>query len=260
MYVKQAIITILLAMLLVPVSIEAKKKVKQPEVPQLMNYPNAEISEYRLHGGNVVIRGNLVVPESAKGEKVPQEALDQFNGRFTVIVRDYIVRKEKTSVIEFKNDGTFSLNVYVPYPMFVLVYPLGTAYACPGDTIDVTIDTTKRTKEEGLKFDGTGLGGEVTKLFEKIRKTYCDFPARDNIHEKGPDSLMKWKDVQVACLDDVVRRMNTGMPELEGRAQSFRQRSDYRRQEGIHRLRSFLRPLASSGIHLNSIWNKPTLQ
>ena len=114
MYVKQAIITILLAMLLVPVSIEAKKKVKQPEVPQLMNYPNAEISEYRLHGGNVVIRGNLVVPESAKGEKVPQEALDQFNGRFTVIVRDYIVRKEKTSVIEFKNDGTFSLNVYVP--------------------------------------------------------------------------------------------------------------------------------------------------
>ncbi len=213
---KRIILSLLIVMLLVPIGIEAKKKVKKEDVPQLLNYPSAELSEYRLHGGNVVIQGRLVVPEDAKGEKVPQETLEQLNGRFTVIMRDYIVRKEKTSVIEFQNDGSFSLNIYVPYPMFVLVYPLGTAYACPGDTVNVTIDITKQTKEEGLKFDGTGLGGEVTRLFEKIRKTYCDFPARDNIQEKGPDSLMKWKDVQVACLDDVVRRMNTGMPELEG--------------------------------------------
>ena len=45
---------------------------------------------------------------------LPQEILDQLNGRFTVIMRDYIVGKEKTSVIEFKPDGTFSMNVYVP--------------------------------------------------------------------------------------------------------------------------------------------------
>ena len=213
---KKIIFSLLIVMLLIPISIEAKKKVKKEDVPQLLNYPSAEINEYRLHGGNVVVQGHLVVPENAKGEKIPQEVLDQFNGRFTVIMRDYIVRKEKTSVIEFKSDGTFSLNVYVPYPMFVLVYPLETVYACPGDTINVTIDTTKQTKEEGLKLDGTGLSGEVNKLYEKIRKTYCDFPGINNIYEKGPDSLMKWKDVQVACLDNVVRRMNTGLPELEG--------------------------------------------
>lgn len=215
---KKTILTIIFVLLLAPLSIEAKskKKVKESEVPQMMNYPSAELSEYRLHGGNVVVQGHFVLPEEAKGQKVPKDILDQLNGRFTIIMRDYIVRKEKTSVIEFNNDGTFSMNVYVPYPMFVLVYPMGTAYACPGDTINVSIDITKRTKEEGVKLDGTGLSGEVTRLTDKLRDTYCNFPARENIYEKGSDSLMAWKDVQVAALDDVVRKMNAGLPELEG--------------------------------------------
>ena len=36
-------------------------------------------------------------------------------------MRDYIVGKEKISTIEFKDDGTFSMNVYVPYPMQMLI-------------------------------------------------------------------------------------------------------------------------------------------
>ena len=66
---KRIILAILLAMLLAPVSMEAKKKEKKGEVPQLLNYPSAELSEYRLHGGEVVIKGHIVVPEEAKGEK-----------------------------------------------------------------------------------------------------------------------------------------------------------------------------------------------
>lgn len=126
---KKTVITVLLALVMAPLGMEAKKKAKTVEVPQLVNYPSAELNEYRLHGGNVVIQGGFVVPEEAKGEKVPKNVLDDINGRFTVIMRDYIVGKEKTSVIEFKDDGTFSMNVYVPYPMQFLVYPLGTAYA-----------------------------------------------------------------------------------------------------------------------------------
>lgn len=208
--------TVFLSLLLAPVVMEAKKKEKKTEVPQLLNYPSGELGEYRLHGGNVVIQGHIVIPEEAKGEKMPQEALDQLNGRFTVIMRDYIVRREKTSVIEFKNDGTFSLNVYVPYPMFVLVYPMGTAYACPGDTVNVTIDTSKPTKEESITFDGTGLGGEVTRLLQKIDPKYCRPDWSNNVHEKGADSLMAWKDDQVAQMDELVRQMNNGLPELSG--------------------------------------------
>ncbi len=211
---KKIILTILLAMLLAPISMEAKKKVKEPVVPQMMNYPSAEVSEYRLHGGNVVIKGLIAGREG--DETLPQEILDQLNGRFTIIMRNYIVGKEKTSVIEFKNDGTFSHNVYVPYPMFVLVYPLGMVYACPGDTINVTIDTTKPTKEEGLKFDGTGLGGEVTRLSQQIHEKYCRPDLSDKADEKGLDSLMIWKDGKVAQMDELVRKMNDGLPELAG--------------------------------------------
>ena len=210
---KKIILTALLAMLLAPVGMEAKKKVKEPVVPQLMNYPSVAVSEYRLHGGNVVIKGQIAGREG--DEMLPQRILDQLNGRFTIIMRDYIVGKEKTSVIEFKPDGTFSMNVYVPYPMFMLVYPLGTMYACPSDTLEMTMNPIAKTREEGIAWDGTGLSGEVTKLYEKIRKTYCDFP-QDKTYEQGPDSLMKWKDGQVARLDDLVRKMNAGLPELEG--------------------------------------------
>ena len=213
---KKLLSIILMAVLLAPVSLEAKKKEKKAEVPQLLNYPSATLSEYRLHGGNVVVQGHIVVPEEVKSEKIPQEVLNQLNGRFTIIMRDYIVRKEKTSVIEFKDDGTFSMNVYVPYPMQVLIYPMGTAYACPGDTINVTIDPTKRTKEEGIKFDGTGLGGEVTRLWKQIDEKYCKFDWSNKVYEKGPDSLMMWKDEQVAQLDELVRQMNNGLPELAG--------------------------------------------
>ena len=64
---RNRILIILLAMLLAPVGMEAKKKVKKEAVvPQLINYPSAELSEYRLHGGNVVVQGRIIVPEEAK--------------------------------------------------------------------------------------------------------------------------------------------------------------------------------------------------
>ena len=209
---KKIIFAVLFAMLLAPMCMEAKKKVKKEvkkeDVPQLLNYPSAELGEFRLHGGEAVIKGRLVTQD-------PQ-MIEQMNAHFNVIMRDYIVKKEKTTAIEFKSDGTFSLNVRVPYPMFVLVHPLSMVYVCPGDTIDLTIDTTKPSREEGVDVSGTGVSGEVSKLVETMMEKYCKFPIRDNIHEQGPDSLMKWKDVQVARLDDVVRQMNAGLPELEG--------------------------------------------
>ena len=195
-----------LALLLAPLTIEAKKKVKEPEVPQLLNYPSAEIDKNLLHDGDVVIQGRLIAQDP--------KMIEQMNGRFTVIMRDYLVNKEKTSVIEFKNDGTFSMNLHVPYPKFVLLYPLADVYACPGDTVDVTIDTTKPTREEGIIIGGTGVSGEVSKLTYKIGMTF--FPPQRSLDIQNPDSLIKWKDEQVEKLDNLVRNMNEGLPELEG--------------------------------------------
>lgn len=106
---KSIIINLLLALVMAPLGIEAKKKAKTVEVPQLINYPSAELGEYRLHGGNVVIQGRIVAPEE-----------------------------------------------------------------------------------------------------------YCKFDWSNKVYEKGPDSLMMWKDEQVAQLDELVRQMNNGLPELAG--------------------------------------------
>lgn len=207
---KQTIITIILVLLCMPIGVEAKKKVKKEEVPQLINYPCADMNQLPLHGGEVEIKGRVIA----------QDPLS-FNGQLSVIMRNYIANTEKNTLLDIKADGTFSLKLQVPYPMYVLVYPMVDVYACPGDTVDITIDTTKPTREEGISLDGTGLSGEVTRLTPKTRKAYLDFSSDDNHNENAerteptPDSVLMIRDKLVARLDDMVRKINAGLPELE---------------------------------------------
>ena len=205
---KKIFVALLLVMFFVPLKSEARKKAKKDDVPQMANYPSAVMSEYRMHGGEVVIKGRVIAPD--------QKTIEQMNGRISAIVRDYVVRDEKTTLFDVKSDGTFKLNVYVPYPMYMLVYPVAEVYACPGDTIDVTFDTTKRAFEEMGSVDGTGVSGEVSRRMSSIRERYCKFPEYKDVYEQVFDSLLRWRDGQVAYLDELVRQMNAGLPELEG--------------------------------------------
>ena len=207
---KKTILTILLAVLLFPLGTEAKKKAKEEAVPQLTNYPSATLDEQLFQGGDVVLKGHIA---GLSGNDIPEEDLAKINGRLSVIMHDYVTNRKERSVIEFGSNGTFSLNVHVPHPMFLFIHPTSMVYACPGDTLELTIDPTKPTKEEGVTWTGTGVSGEVTRLYEKIHKAYCDIPL-NYIYKKGPDSVMIWKDKQVEQLDDLVRRMNAGLPEL----------------------------------------------
>lgn len=203
---KTTIIYFLLAMLLAPLGMEAKKKEK---VPQLLNYPSADWGEYRMHGGDVVIKGQVIADDPAK--------IKQLNNSVEVIMRDYIVRKEQTIPIKFEEDGIFSLNLRVPYPMFVLVYPLAQVYACPGDTVELTYDATKPMQKPGdnVTLSGSGVSTEVNKLLIPIMYKYL-MPLQIETHVAHPDSLLKWRDGMVDKLDGLVRQMNTGLPELEG--------------------------------------------
>lgn len=203
---KTTIIYFLLAMLLAPLGMEAKKKEK---VPQLLNYPSADWGEYRMHGGDVVIKGQVIADDPAK--------IKQLNNSVEVIMRDYIVRKEQTIPIKFEEDGIFSLNLRVPYPMFVLVYPLAQVYACPGDTVKLTYDATKPMQKPGdnVTLSGSGVSTEVNNLLIPIMYKYL-MPLQIETHVAHPDSLLKWRDGMVDKLDGLVRQMNTGLPELEG--------------------------------------------
>ncbi|MBQ9363692.1 MAG: TlpA family protein disulfide reductase [Bacteroidaceae bacterium] len=211
MNIKKTIITILLALVLTPVGMEAQKKskkVKAQEVPQLLNYPSAEWGEYRMHGGEVVIKGHVTADNPAK--------LKQLNNNVNVIIRDHIVRKKQTIPIKFEEDGTFLLYIRVPYPMFVLVYPLAQVFACPGDTVELTYDATKPMQKPGdnVTLSGKGVSAEASKLFFPIMYKYL-MPMQSETHVAHPDSLLTWRDAQVARLDDLVRQMNAGLPELE---------------------------------------------
>ena len=157
---REIIIAMLLGLFIAPLSMEAKKKEKKLEVPQLINYPSTELDEYRLHGGEVVIKGRVIAQDP--------EIIKKMEGRISAIVRDYIVRKQKTKLFDIQTDGSFEMKLQVPYPMFVLVYPLTQVYAMPGDTLNITMDTTKPNRIEGISVSGTGVSGDVSKVWLQI--------------------------------------------------------------------------------------------
>ena len=68
---RNTIVVLLIAVLLCPVCMEAKE-----EVPQLANHPSAELNEYRLHGGEVVIPGPEIGNMIVNGELTVKEFRD----------------------------------------------------------------------------------------------------------------------------------------------------------------------------------------
>ena len=119
---------------------------------------------------------------------------------------------KKILPFDFKDDLTFSQKLRLPHPMFVWFYPMRMLFACPGDTLDLTVDMTNPSN---ISIDGTGLSVEVSRLADGMHKKYCTFP-QGEAYRHGADSLLRWRDEQVERLDSLVRQMNLGLPELEG--------------------------------------------
>lgn len=214
----------LMALFLYPLSMEAKKKVKVPMIPQMENYPSATIGEYRLHGGEVVFQNHINLPESVKDLPLEEkkEAIKQLSKMLnskgsTVYLRNYLVNQESVRAVTFNDDCVFDIKLNVPYPMFVYVAPFGDIYMCPGDTVYVNIDLEAQNREDAFGFDGTGLSGEVNRLMKKVNRKYLGTPSYYRIQNASQiDSLMMWRDEQLARMDSMVVKMNEGLPELEG--------------------------------------------
>lgn len=216
----------IIALICCPLHSDAKKTDKKTVVPQMLNYPSASIGEYRMHGGDVLMRVNVSFPEAL--DSVPQDVRKPLLKRFseklntnppTAFLRNYLLNRETVHSLIFNDDCTIEKNFDIPYPMFVFVRPLGLIYMSPGDTVDISINVKVKTKsrDEAFVVDGTGLSGEVNRLMKEIDRKYlnqenyasCLIDRADQI-----DSLLIWKNRQVARLDSIVMKMNDGLPEI----------------------------------------------
>lgn len=222
------IITILsiIAMLCCPLHSDAKKKEKKAVVPQMQNYPSAKIGEYRMHGGDVVMRVKVLMPEELENasDEERKEAVKQLaqmlNSRaITAYLRNYLVNRETVYALTFNDDCSVDRKLDVPYPMFVYVKPFGDIYMCPGDTVDITVNFRAKSREDAFVFDGTGLSGEVNRTMRDIDRKYLNqenYASFRIDNASRIDSLLIWKNNQVARLDSMVVKMNEGLPELAG--------------------------------------------
>lgn len=197
---------------------------KMEEIPQMKNYPSANVGEYRLRGGEVVLKTNLLLPdevstmsEAEKKEFLKQGAQLLNNNGVTAYIRNYLVDLETVRALTFDDDCNIDAKLDVPYPMFVYVAPFGNIYMCPGDTAYVNIDLKAKSRDEAFKIDGTGVSGEVNRIMPEIERKYLTSDSISSFRIERIsqfDTLMTWRNQQVARLDKMVLKMNDGLPEL----------------------------------------------
>lgn len=273
------ILTCLVALFFTFTDLAAKKKEnKISTVPQMLNYPSAKIDDYRLHGGNVVLRCNLmddiiqILPldeirdtlnmmsdalKKRDADKIidrmkkehpeyidlidyikendnldPKNFIKDFikekyadslqivmkavmnNIGAQTIVDNYMVNETDINAIEFDHDLSIHKTIHIPYPMFVYIHPFTLTYMCPGDTIDLHFNFKEKNKMNAVSTTGTGLSGEVNKYAKQLEMNYCP-PFYISPNTDSKDSLLIWKDKQVKELDELIIKLNEGLPEFE---------------------------------------------
>lgn len=255
-----------------------KKENRNNTVPQMLNYPSAKIDDYRLHGGNVVLRCNLmddiiqILPldeirdtlnmmsdalKKRDADKIidrmkkehpeyidlidyikendnldPKNFIKDFikekyadslqivmkavmnNIGAQTIVNNYMVNETDINAIEFDHDLSIHKTIHIPYPMFVYIHPFTQTYMCPGDTIDLHFNFKEKYKMNAVSTTGTGLSGEVNKYAKLLEMSYCP-PFYISPNTDSKDSLLIWKDKQVKELDELIIKLNEGLPEFE---------------------------------------------
>ncbi|MBO4397337.1 MAG: hypothetical protein J5805_02250, partial [Bacteroidaceae bacterium] len=274
------ILTCLIALFFTFTDIAAakKKENKNNTVPQMLNYPSAKIDDYRLHGGNVVLRCNLmddiiqILPldeirdtlnmmsdalKKRDADKIidrmkkehpeyidlidyikendnldPKNFIKDFikekyidslqivvnninkNLGIQTIVDNYTINETAINAIDFDKDLTFCKTIHIPHPMFVFIYPFTQTYMCPGDTIDLHFNFKVKEKYNALSTTSTGLSGEVNKYAKLLEMSYCH-PFYERPNTNSTDSMLIWKDKQVKELDELIIKLNEGLPEFE---------------------------------------------
>lgn len=206
----RAVFVLLLSMVCINADARTKKGTKKP-VPKLTNFPSCKIDDYRLHGGDFVVRGTVIA--SVTGDT--KAAIKQYEGKLQVYTEDYITNQDQVFNLKINEDGTIAQNIHIPYPMTVRIEPIDSKFICPGDTVDFTIDVDKSRNNIHIKT--TGLSSEVNNYFKKvIRGNYLDPVLKEKFDEKDLGQLLGWRDKVVDALDNLVIKLNNGLPELEG--------------------------------------------
>lgn len=190
---KRTFLFILAALCILPAV--AKKTKTLPR--SLRNYPSEVVDEYHFRPGYIVVRGSVAdVPEGAYGTL-------KLTGQNIFTEKDFV------EIIAVDNTGHFCTSVLVPHSQFFTLGFDGMVFAAVGDTLDITVTDIGEHGEMTMVSGGTGVTGEVNRVWPKLRRQFrLDRPSEKPWEAVDRRVMMDWRGRKLEEFRSIVRAID----------------------------------------------------
>lgn len=172
-----------LAMMLVWIIDKQITKKTEALPAAIRNYPSGIIDEYHFRPGNIVVRGYVKHIQTEDG-----------NATFKFSGRNLFTNKPFVEAIRTDSKGYFCTSFMIPHTQFFMTDNFEYVFAAVGDTLDITIDKQSGTDNVTMILGGTGVTGEVNRVWPQLYKQFLSSDLPKTPWEKEDRQVMlDWK-------------------------------------------------------------------
>lgn len=190
---KRAAIALLAVLCILP--LWAKKTKTNPLPRILRNYPSGAIDEYHFRPGYVTVRGSLKSMPAGTARTLSLTGMNIFT------------EKDFVETVAADSTGRFCTTVLVPHTQFFRLDD-EEVFAAMGDTLDVTV-TTDASGNTSMIFGGTGVTGEVNRVWPLLRRQFgLDAPSEKPWEARDRQVMLDWKKRKMEKFGAIVRAVD----------------------------------------------------
>lgn len=190
---KRAAIALLAVLCILP--LWAKKTKTNPLPRILRNYPSGAIDEYHFRSGYVTVRGSLKSMPAGTARTLSLTGMNIFT------------EKDFVETVAADSTGRFCTTVLVPHTQFFRLDD-EEVFAAMGDTLDVTV-TTDASGNTSMIFGGTGVTGEVNRVWPLLRRQFgLDAPSEKPWEARDRQVMLDWKKRKMEKFGAIVRAVD----------------------------------------------------
>lgn len=149
----------------------------------IRNYPSGMIDEYHFRPGYIVVEGSI--------NNVPADKY----GTIRITGQNLFTNQDFIKTMKVDSTGHFRASILVPHTQFFGLEPFGNAFVAVGDTLRVNVTGHSGTEEETVVYSGTGVTGEVNRIWPELYRWFFPDATADDKPWKAENKtvMLEWK-------------------------------------------------------------------
>lgn len=198
---KRTALILLAALAIIPCLAKKRKSTKLQNIlpTAIRNFPSGAIDEYHYRPGTIVVRGCV---RNANASLT--------NWSFTFTGYDQFTNESFVETIQPDSTGYFYASFAIPHTQFFRLGGFQQVFAAVGDTLDLNIIGVPGTLDCTVTGDGTGVTGEVNRVWPLLDKQFHASELTDKPWEPQDRQIMlDWKRGKLEEMAAIARAIDT---------------------------------------------------